>query len=226
MSCNCNHDQSDNCIKRVPIFSHLTEEEMIEVSLITTEKTYQKGEYIYSQEDIINKIFVIHSGKIRIYRLSHTGKEQVIRILEHGDFMGELSLFSPQPATDYAVVTEDATMCVIDGEKLKKLMLNYTAISFKILEEISHRLEKAENLIEDINLHSVEQRIADALLDMVNEKGIVNLNMSKGDLASQLGMTQETLSRKLSLFQEEKLIKLEGQRIIRIMNKEGLDYYS
>lgn len=226
MSCNCNIDQSDNCIKIVPIFSHLTEEEMIEVSLITEKKTYLKGEYIYTQEDILNKLYVIHSGKVRIFRLSPTGKEQVIRILGPGDFMGELSLFSQNQATDYAVVTENSTMCIIDGKKFKELIFNYAAISLKILEEMSHRLEKAENLIEDINLHTVEQRIANTLLDMVNEKDQVNLNMSKGDLASQLGMTQETLSRKLTLFQEKKLIKLEGHRKIIILDKEALDYYN
>jgi CRP-like cAMP-binding protein len=101
-------------------------------------------------------------------------------------------------------------------------MQKHPVIAFKVMEELSKRLERAENLIENINLYGVEKRLADNLLAMANDKGEVNLKMSKGDFASYMGMSQETLSRKLSSFQDMGLIKLIGHRRIIILNKKGL----
>ena len=92
----------------------------------------------------------------------------------------------------------------------------------KVMDELSRRLEMAENRIEDISLSSVSHRVAKAIMELSNGKEQFSLPMTKGDLASQLGMTQETLSRKLALFQEEGLILLKGHRKIIIKNKEQL----
>jgi CRP/FNR family transcriptional regulator len=91
------------------------------------------------------------------------------------------------------------------------------------MEELSERLEKAEKLIEKINLHGVEKRLAETLINMANEQDEVILKMSKKDLASHLGMSQETLSRKLSNFQDLGLIKQIGQRQIKILDKIALE---
>ena len=114
-------------------------------------------------------------------------------------------------------------MCVIKGDKLKELMGKYTSIAFKVMDELSKRLEKAENLIEVINLNTVEQRLAQVLITLSNNSDQIVLKMKKGDLASQMGMSQETLSRKLALFQEEGLIELIGHRNITILDRRGLE---
>lgn len=221
-NCNCHMEEEKSCIKIVPIFSNLTNEEMLEVARITTDRTYEKGELIYIAGDKGEKLYVIHKGKVKITRVSDSGKEQVIRILGPGEFLGELSLFRSEPMTDNAEVLEKTTVCIISAEKIKGLMAKYPAIAFKVMEELSRRLEKAENLIENISLHGVEKRLADTLLDMAGDNDEIVLEMSKRDLASHIGMSQETLSRKLSVFQEMGLIKLIGQRRIVLLDKEGL----
>lgn len=226
MDCNCNcscHQKgTHNCIEIVPIFSSLTEQEMLEIASITTDRMLEKGEMVYMAGDEGKKLFVIHKGRVKISRLSPNGKEQVIRVLGPGEFMGELSLLSTMPLTDNAEVIENTTMCIIEGGKLRALMSKYPSIAFKVMEELSKRLEKAENLIEDINLNTVEQRLAQTLLKMSDKKGEVNLKMTKGDFASQIGMSQETLSRKLSSFQEQGLIKQNGHRKIIILDRDSL----
>ena len=109
------------------------------------------------------------------------------------------------------------------GQRLKTLMAKYPSIAFKVMDELSRRLEKAENRIEDISLSSVTKRVAGALLELSEGKQEFSLPMTKGDLASQLGMTQETLSRKLSTLQEEGLILLKGHRKVIIQNKSELE---
>lgn len=223
MGCGCKPGKrGKTCIEIVPIFNTLTYDEMMEVAMITNSREYKKGEMIYMAGDKGDKLFVIHKGKVKITRFSDLGKEQVIRLLGPGDFMGELSLFVHEPLTDNAEALEDTTVCIIDGEKLKGLMVKYPTIALKVLEELSARLEKAENLIEHLGIHNVESRIIDILLDLANDKGEITLKMSKGDLASHIGMSQETLSRKLSYFQDMGWIKLIGHRRIIILDKEAL----
>lgn len=223
MDCNCGSNKREKtCIEIVPIFSNLTYDEMIEIAGITNSREYRKGEMIYMAGDKGEKLFVIHKGKVKITRFSESGKEQVIRVLGPGDFMGELSLFVHEPLTDNAEALENTTVCVIDGDKLKELMGKYPSIALKVLEELSTRLGKAENLIEHLGIHDVETRIIETLLSLADEKGEVILKMSKGDLASHIGMSQETLSRKLSYFQDMGWIKLVGHRKIIILDEEGL----
>ena len=222
MSCNCEM-RGSNCIEIVPIFSNLTHDEMMEIAAITSDRTYEKGEMIYTAGDKGEKLYVIHKGRVKISRISSNGKEQVIRVIGPGEFMGELSLFNPIPTTDNGEALEKSTMCIIEGAKLKVLIKKYPTIAIKVMEELSQRLEKAENLIEDINLHSVETRIAHELRNMANDRNEVILTMTKGDFASQMGMSQETLSRKLSYFQELGLIKQIGNRRIVLLNIKGLE---
>lgn len=196
---------------------------MLEVAAITRDKVFEKGEMVYKAGDEGKKLYVIHKGKVKISRFTDSGKEQVIRILGPGEFMGELSLFSSEPMQDYGEVIEKATMCIIDGYKLNELISKYPSIAFKIMEELSKRLDKAETLIETINHYSVEKRVSEALLNLADEDGIIKLKMSKKDLASNLGMSQETLSRKLSAFQELGIIKLVGHRKIVILNENALE---
>ncbi len=223
MKCYCEHDRNSNCISLVPIFHNLTAEEMWEVAQITRQVTLDKGEEIYAMGDKVDSLFVIHTGRVKIFRLSDTGKEQMIRLLRGGDFLGELALFNQALMGDYAEALEESSMCVIDGEALKELMEKYPSIALKILEELSQRLEKTEQLLEDISLHSVERRLAQMLLDLSMGTVEIELETSKRDLASQMGMSGETLSRKLTSFQEMGLIDLVGQRRILIKDREGLE---
>jgi CRP/FNR family transcriptional regulator len=223
MSCGCQSCGQKNCIEIVPIFSNLSAAEVREVASITRARTYEKVQAIYHAGDRKEKLYVVHTGKVKIYRLSQAGKEQVIRLVGPGQFFGELALFSPQASTEYALALEQSTMCVIEGPALKTLMAAHPAIGLKVLEELSRRLDKAENLIRDIALQSVEQRLARFLLDEAQGIAEVRLKMTKGNLASQLGMSQESLSRKLGSFQDRGLIALQTPRTITLIDQAGLE---
>lgn len=223
MQC-CHHCESHaSCIENVPIFDSLSCGERQEIIEIASARSFEKGETVYRAGDEGGTLFVLHTGRAKLFRLSASGKEQVLRLVEPGEFMGELSLFSSLPLTDNAQTLEATTMCVLQGDRLKELMVKYPSVAFKVMDELSRRLEKAENRIEDISLSSVTKRVAGALLELSNGKQEILLPMTKGDLASQLGMTQETLSRKLAALQEEGLILLKGHRKIIIKDKSELE---
>lgn len=223
----CHHCEGPACcIQHVPIFDSLTHEEKMEIVEISTSLRFEKGEMMYRAGDQGGTLFVLHTGRAKVFRLNTNGKEQVLRLVEPGEFIGELSLFSSLPLTDYAIALEDTTLCAIQGGRIKELMGKYPSIAFKVMDELSRRLEKAENRIEDISLNSVTKRVAQALLELAEGNRELRLPMAKGDLASQLGITQETLSRKLAAFQEEGLILLQGHRTIFIKEREELEKIS
>ncbi|MFH2115197.1 MAG: Crp/Fnr family transcriptional regulator [Spirochaetota bacterium] len=223
MNCACQSCGQKNCVEIVPIFSNLSAAEVREVASITRARTYEKSQAIYNAGDRKEKLFVVHTGKVKIYRLSPAGKEQVIRLVGPGQFFGELSLFSPQSATEYALALEDSSMCMIEGPRLKNLMGTHPSIGLKVMEELSRRLDRAESLIRDIALQSVEQRLARFLLDEAQDTSEVRLKTTKGNLASQLGMSQESLSRKLAGFQAKGLIVLKSTHIIGIADRARLE---
>lgn len=226
MECNhCSRGESHGektCVNRVPIFNGLTFEEKMEVAKIALSKDYKKGESIYMAGDKGDRLYVIHRGKVKISKISESGKEQIIRILGDGDFMGELSLFTQTPLDSNAEALEPTSVCFIEGSRLKHIMGRNPEISVKIIEELSKRLQNAENLIESLGLHDVDQRVAATLLRMADQGGEINLTITKKDLAAHIGISQETLSRKLSLFQNEGWIKQVGYRKINILHKEHL----
>ena len=138
MSCSCcNHEKNNyhkTCVERVPIFSNLNHEEIMEIAKVTSQKEFQKGEIIFLSGEIWEKLYVIHRGKVKISRISDSGKEQIIRILGPGDFMGELSLFACTPSNSSAEALENTTVCEIEGQKIKDLIIKSPVIALKILE--------------------------------------------------------------------------------------------
>lgn len=219
----CGHaDQNASCIAQVPIFGSLSQEEKLEIARIATTRSLKKGQMVYRAGDEGGTLFVPHIGEVKVYRINPNGKEQVLHVVGPGEFLGELSLFSSLPFADNAQALSDTVMCVLQGSKLKELMAKYPSIGFKVMDELSRRLEKAESRIERISLIPVAQRVAEALLELSEDASEIHLPMTKGDLASQLGMSQETLSRNLTDLQDEGLIELVGQRKVIVKNRTKL----
>lgn len=212
-----------NCIEKVPIFSNLTTEEMYEVAMTIIHREYKKGEAIYLEGDIAQKLFIINTGSVKITKVSEEGKEQIIRILNEGEFMGELSLFTNYPSKNNAETIEKTSICILDSKKINALMEKKPGIALKIIKDLSVRLENTESLIESLRLRDVEQRLADILLKLADESNVVSLSISKKDLAAHIGMSQETLSRKLTKFQEAGWIAQVGQRMITILDRITLE---
>ncbi len=222
MECSC-HSEKHLCVDLVPIFNGLTDDEKIDLSSRAIHRTFNKGDFVYQAGDSEDFLFIVHKGKIKVSRISEEGKEQIIRIVEPGEFMGELNLFSSNVLTDYAEALETSSICLLDSRDVKKYIQKEPTVGLKIMEELSKRLEVMEELVEGINLHTVEWRLARYLLKMKDKHNVVMLNTTKGNFASQMGMSQETLSRKLTLFQEKKYIKLITSKKIAILDVAALE---
>ncbi|HHT55037.1 MAG TPA: Crp/Fnr family transcriptional regulator [Acholeplasma sp.] len=221
-----NNKKFTSCLFKVPIFSHLTEEEQKGIVKLVRVKKLKKGETLYNAGDHGSFLYVVHEGKVKISRYTEEGNEQVLRVLSTGDFAGEQALFTNNLASDFAITLEDSMVCVLDGAELKKHMLEKPEISVRIISELSKRLSESETKLESYNLDSVGKRVAQSIIKHSEGNDTFELPISKLDWASILGMSNETLSRKLSQFKKSGLIDLKGQREIIILDKDKLNEIS
>ncbi|MFA5692845.1 MAG: Crp/Fnr family transcriptional regulator [Acholeplasmataceae bacterium] len=220
---NINKSKFTSCLFKVPIFSHLTEEEQKGIVELVRVKKLKKGETLYNAGDEGSFLYVVHEGKVKISRYTEEGNEQVLRVLSTGDFAGDQALFTNNLADDFAITLEDSMVCVLDGAELKKHMIKKPEISVRIISELSKRLSESETKLESYNLDSVGKRVAQSILKLSQGSNTFDLPISKLDWASILGMSSETLSRKLSQFKKDGLIDLKGQRGIIISDKVKLN---
>lgn len=225
----CDHSmgtkERELCISKVPIFNHLTSDEMLEILKKSSQMTFEKGEIIYSEGDPLEYLYIVHKGRVKIYQLFESGKEQLLRILESGEFMGELALFTEKVLDSYAEALEKTEICAIHRDDIQELMKTHPTIPLKILNEFSIRLEETEFLVGQLSYRDVETRTASYLVKLVetNQTNNIVLPMSKRDLASHLGTTQETISRRLSHFQTNGWIEQKGHRNIKVLDLEALE---
>lgn len=219
--CTGNHK---SCVSLVPIFNHLENEQMEEIMETIKSGKYKKGEIIFSAGDRSDSLYIVNNGRIRIYRLSDSGKEQLVRILTSGDFTGELAVFNESMHESFAQAMEDTEVCMINRKDLQDFLMRYPSISIKILTEFSKRLEKSEKQTTRVSTERVETRIALFLAECVDSTKSIEftLPMSKKDLASYLGTSPETISRKLTELEDEGYIKQKRSRTILVLDLEGL----
>lgn len=213
------------CVSLVPIFKHLDNEQLDEIMAATRSVSFKKGETIYREGDKADSLYIVHKGKVRIYRLTESGKEQLVRLLNPGDFTGETALFTDSIHGSYAEATTETKVCVIQRTVLQGFLLKFPSISLKILEEFSNRLNISETQTTRFSSETVETRIALFLteqMDQENDSNLVHLPMSKKDLASYLGTTPETISRKFAELEVKGLILQKGTRQIEILHVDEL----
>lgn len=213
-----------SCVSLVPLFNHLDEKQMDQITQLAHSVRRARGEMIYHQGERSAGLYILHKGRIKVYRLAESGKEQLVRILEPGDFTGELSLFDDTPHDAYAEALEAVEICMIERDQMQQLLKEYPAISLKMLAEFSSRLADTEQRAARIAMESAETRIALYLADLSEEQRTltVELPMNRKDLASYLGTTPETISRKLSLFEEQGWIHQAGMKTVEILDLDAI----
>lgn len=217
-------DISQLCVAKVPFFNHLDYDEMMKITLRSTHKNFKKGEIIIHDGDPLDYLYIVHQGRVKIYQLFSNGKEQLLRILEPGEFMGEMALFTEKNMDSYAETMEKTEICAIHRDDMQELMNEYPTIAIKILEQFSNRLDSTEKLVGELSSKDVEMRAATYLVELAekNDSSEIVLPMSKKELASFLGTTQETISRRLSTFETKGWIEQKGHRNVNIIDMEAL----
>lgn len=228
--CGCDHCIHELCAQRVPIFSILEPVELSRVVSLIIRKKYLKGELIIMEGSPIECLVIINTGKVKAFRNTHEGKEQIMYIFTEGDFFGEENLMQNKMASVHVEALEETHICMIKKSDFQQLMREYPEISFKIMEELCKRLDKLESTIQSMGIKNVEARVNWVLLEFIEKYGsehpkgiLVNLPLSREGIANYIGLTRETVSRKMSLLQDEGIIEMIGNKKVIILDKNRLE---
>ena len=232
-SCNgcCEHCEHKLCAKRVPIFSILDTSEISKVVELIIRKQYAKGELIILEGSTLDRLIIINSGQAKAFRDTMEGKEQILYIFSEGDFFGEKNLLSNQKATYHVEALETTNVCMIRKSDFRQLLTTYPEIGFKIMEELCRRLEHFENALESMGTKDVDTRVNAVLIEFAQKFGkktkdgiLVDLPLSREGIANYIGLTRETVSRKMNRLQEEGIIKNIGNKKVLLSDLSWLQH--
>lgn len=227
--CTCTVNDHMQCAGRVPVFSPLDSAELRQVVSLIVQKKFSKDAFIFMEGDIPQDFFIVSRGKVKVYGYSPEGREQIMYVLNEGDFFGARNLVSDKEADIYAQAMTDTVLCTIDKGKFRELLVKYPAMSLKIMDVLCERLEKMESMFRKISPKDVDSRVSMLLLEMAHKYGrkengaiLIELPMSREEMANSIGVARETVSRKLASLKRDGIIEILEKRKILILDEDAL----
>lgn len=226
----CERCEHKLCAKRVPIFQELSTMELEKVADLIVHRSYQKGEIILMEDQMLDSLMIINQGGVKAFRYTGDGKEQILYVFTEGDFFGEKNLLKKQAITYNVEALKETNLCMIPNQSFSRLLIELPDISMKIIDQLCNRIDHLENAIQNMGSKNVESRVSSVLLEFALKYGeeqeegtLVTLPLSREGIANYIGVTRETVSRKMSNLQEEGIIELIGNKKVLILDKEALE---
>lgn len=206
------------------LFRGLSEEDLFQIRRIAVEKTFERAATIFSEGDTASGFYVVAEGRVKIYKLSPDGKEQILHVYGPGDPFGEVPMFSGQRFPASAQTLTRSRLVYLPRQAFVDRISEDPFLALNMLAVLAVRLRQFTVQVENLSLKEVPGRLASYLMVLQQEQsGVrgVELPISKGQLASLLGTIPETLSRIFSKMTDQGLIRVRG-RTITVVNPEGL----
>jgi CRP-like cAMP-binding protein len=212
-------------ISAIPIFNGLPDDQIAAIKQIAVEKKVNKGEILFSEGDEGKGFFVIAAGRLKDFKVSPEGKEQILHILGPGQPFGEVSVFAGQRYPANAQALEDARVLFLPRAAIVNLIAANPSLALNMLAVMSKKLRQFAVQIENLSLKEMPARLSSYLIYLAEEQGVdevITLKISKGQLASILGTIPETLSRIFARLSGQNLIRVEGKKIT-LLDRSGLE---
>lgn len=212
-------------IARIPLFSGLNHEQLSQFRGIALEKSFGKGEMVFSEGEEGSGFYVILAGTVKVFKVSPDGKEHILHIFTAGQTFGEVPVFAGEHFPANAEALQDTRALFFPRSGFLALLQKNPALSLKLLADLSIKLRQFAVQIENLSLKELPARLATYLLFLAEEQGRadqVTLKISKGQLASLLGTIPETLSRIFAKLSSQQLIQVEGRKI-SLLDADGLE---
>jgi len=215
-------------LRKVPFFKSISDSDFERINRLFHHKSYNPDNIIYFSGDKASFLFVVISGNVRLIKHSADGKDVLIDILNPGDFLGTLQIFGEDNYKETAIAHTDACILSINNEDFRSVLNTIPSIAVNLVEILSERLKSSNDMIQQLSVKSVEKRIAFILLKLKSRLGVeyekgslIQIPLSRNDLAEMTGSTPETTSRVISSFAKAGIIKT-GRKWISIIDHQKL----
>lgn len=215
-------------LKKIDLFKNLSDEELKELEPYLATTTYKKKDAIFSEGDAPEWFYIVSTGKVKVTRISHDGKELILEIISPHDIFGGVAVLRNFPYPANAVAMEDSEILKISRKNLMRLVDRFPNLMFCIALQLGDRMKSSHDTLKNIALERVEARIAALLLKLANKVGVetdeglmIDMRLTKQDVADMVGTTVETSIRTFSKFKKQGLVMDADGKII-IKDREGL----
>ncbi|BCS87063.1 Crp/Fnr family transcriptional regulator [Pseudodesulfovibrio sediminis] len=210
-------------LKAITFFEGLPDEKLLKLADIAVIKKFRKGETLFLADVAANGFFAPVSGRVKIFRTSPAGKEQILHVFGPGEAVGEVPVFEGGTFPAHCEAIEKCETLFFPRDEFERILREDTDLVMKMMAMLSQRLRILVNKIDDLSLKETPARVASylLLLHSSQDSDTFKLDLPKGQIALYLGTIQETLSRIFKRFSEEGLIALNGKEIT-ILNQDDL----
>ncbi|MBV7508003.1 Crp/Fnr family transcriptional regulator [Bacillus sp. sid0103] len=199
----------------VPIFKELTIEELEPIVKIAQTRCYKLKMYVFMQDDPLDRVFFIHSGKIKICKTDHSGKEQLISVLEPGEMFPHAGFFRKGNFPAHAEVMEDANLIIIPIDKFEEILLSYPELCIKLFKVLGEKIVDLQGRLEAQVLHNTFEQIILLLIrlcqtngEMVDGRYRLTTQFTNRELANMIGTSRETVSRTINQVKKKNFVTL------------------
>lgn len=221
-------EKTAELLKSIPIFSELTDYELLQVEAIATLRNYDKKAYVFMEGETREAVFFIKKGTIKTFKLDMNGNEQVISLLQSGDMFPHVGFFDEGPYPATAEVMLKAHLVEIRVEDFHALLTERPVMALKVMKILGQKILGLTQRIQELLSEDVHHRTVHTLLRLATysdpeEEDVLYINapITNLDLANIVGTSRETINRILSQFKKEGWIDIQNRRI-RLIDVESL----
>ena len=211
-------------LREIDIFCDLAPADLAWLEATTQMLAVGRGEVIYHQEEQAAGLFLLKQGRVRLSRVTASGRRLDLALLEPGTFFGEMPLLGERLRNASAEALDDCILCLMSQADVEALVLRRPAVALRMLAVLGRRLAESEARLEDLAYRSVPARLASVLLRLGHEHEDVIEGMTHQDLGDMIGAYRETVTKTLDEFQTSGAVELARRRI-RIRDRSRLEAY-
>jgi CRP-like cAMP-binding protein len=208
-------------IKTIPLFRGLSSGELSRVAKASRQQSLETGRYLYYEGDPADQVFALLKGKIKLSQVTPEGQQVILRYVSSGEAFGVISVLSEASFPVTAQTVENSLVIRWDRETMYGLMEAIPRISINAVRILAGRVREFQDRIRELSTERVERRIARALLRLASQTGVkvqegvlIDLPLSRQDLAEMTGTTLFTVSRTLSQWETRGIIQTGREQVI------------
>lgn len=223
----CSLDVRLEKLSMVPFFRHLSRQALKTVNSSFSVHHFEKDDDIYQQGKCAVYLRILVFGAVRLIHHTEEGKDLLLDLLQPGEYFGTLPLLGDGQYQEAAYAHTDCCVMTTDEPAFMSILHTHPDVAVKLIGINARRLSRARNTIRDLTTTNVERRIVSVLLSLADKFGkiqekdiLIDLPLSRKDLADMTGTSTETVSRIMSRFQQDGYIT-SGRKWIAVRNREG-----
>lgn len=215
-------------LESAALLSSLSRDELQTLAARTVRKLFSAGQLLFSEGEPCGGLLIVAKGKVRIFKTSVNGREQVLAVNVPGESIAELPVFDGGPYPASAVATEDTEIAFISRRDLHAYCMEHPEVALKMLSVVGARLRRLVGIIEELSFTTIRERLIAMLVKLAQSEGKqtphgieIVLPATHQELANQLGTVRELISRNLMRLQAEGLLDVDARQIV-VRDLKGL----